>query len=310
MLSTDFCSVDDATYAAVLQTQGVFFERISLVAREKLAADLLDPVKAIRQAEILERYCALKDRKVLEIGSGLGVNHIVWSRKFGIDGFGVEPSGEGFDSSNAISKRLIAHNHLDPSRIIDSRGEALPFAGDSFDIVYSANVLEHTTDPEAVIREAYRVLRPNGVMQFVFPNYHSYFDGHYAVFHPPVFGTWFFPWYVRTFFGRDPAFARTLRTELNVGWTERVLARLRKLSEFSVLSLGAEIFLERMTSMPFDSWAGLTKVGTLLGVVRRLRLDKAAARIAIILGGHTPIVLTLRKLPPSESTPNAVHSPI
>ena len=298
MLSTDYCSIDDETYEAVVQTQGVFFEKICLVGREKIARDLLDPVKAVKQASVLGQYCALQDGKVLEIGSGLGVNHIVWTKKYGIDGYGVEPSEEGFDSSYSISKRLLAHNHLDPRRIVDAHGEALPFPDDSFDIVYSTNVLEHTTDPEAVIREAFRVLRPNGVMQFVYPNYRSYFDGHYAVFHPPIPGAWFFPWYVKRFFGRDPAFARTLRTELNVGWTKRVLAGLRNLNDLSVLSIGTEVFMERMTSAPFDAWAGLTKVGTLLGVVRRLRLDRAAAKIAILLNGYTPIILTVRKLPP------------
>jgi SAM-dependent methyltransferase len=180
------------------------FEKICLIGREKVAKDLLDPAKALNQAAILERYCTLQGRKVLEIGSGLGVNHIVWTRKYGIDGYGVEPSEEGFDSSHAISKRLIARNGLDASRIVDCYGEALPFPNESFDIVYSTNVLEHTRDPEAVIREAFRVLRPNGVMQLVYPNYHSYFDGHYAVFHPPIFGAWFFPWYVKAFFGRGP----------------------------------------------------------------------------------------------------------
>lgn len=294
-MGTDYCVIDDDTYEAVLQTQGVFFEKICLISREKIARDLLDPAKALNQAALLERYCTLRDRKVLEIGSGLGVNHIVWTKKYGIDGYGVEPSEEGFDSSHAISKRLIARNGLDASRIVDSYGETLPFPSESFDIVYSTNVLEHTRDPEAVIREAFRVLRPNGVMQFVYPNYHSYFDGHYAVFHPPIFGAWFFPWYVRALFGRDPTFARTLRTELNVRWTKRVLTRLCSLHDFSILSLGAETFLERMTSVQFDAWAGLTKVGTMLNAVRRLKLDKVVARTIILLSGYTPIILTVRR---------------
>jgi len=309
MLDTTYCSIDGDTYQAVLQTQGLFFEKISLVAREKLARDLLDPAKAVNQAAVLEQYCVLGKSKVLEIGSGLGVNHIVWTKKYGIDGYGVEPSEEGFDSSHAISKRLIAHNGLDPSRILDSCGESLPFPSESFDIVYSTNVLEHTSDPEAVIREALRVLRPNGVMQFVYPNFHSYFDGHYAIFHPPIFAAWFLPWYVRALFGRDPGFASTLRTELNVRWTKRALSRLRRLHDFAILGLGTENFLERMTSARFDTWAGLTKVATVLNGVRRLRLDKAAAKIMIFLGGYTPIILTIRKRASSGPRLNTVPSP-
>ena len=310
MNTTDYCVIDDDTYEAVSQTQGAFFEKICLIGREKITRDLLDPAKALNQATLLERYCVLQNRKVLEIGSGLGVNHIVWSKKHGIDGYGVEPSEAGFDSSHAISKRLIARNGLDASRIIDARGEALPFPDNSFDVVYSTNVLEHTRDPEGVMREALRVLRPDGVMQFVYPNFRSYFDGHYAVFHPPIFWAWFFPWYVNAFFGRDPGFARTLRTELNVGWTQGVLARLRAMHDFSILGLGTDTFLERMSSAPFDAWAGLTKVGVVLNAVRRLRLDKIVARSIVRLSGHSPIILTIRKHTPGHSTLNAAHSPL
>ena len=261
----------------------------------KIALDPLNPTKAENQADILEKFCSLRGKKVLEIGSGLGVNHIVWTRKYGIDGYGVEPSEVGFDSSFAISRRLITLNGLDASRIVSAFGEELPFPGSSFDIVYSTNVLEHTQRPEAVVREAFRVLRPGGVMQLVYPNYHSYFDGHYAVFHPPVFSRGFFPWYVKTIFRRDPGFARTLRTELNVPWTKRVLTNLRELGEFELLSLGVDTFLARMSTQNFQAWAGLTKVAAVLGIVNRLGLSKVAARGIVLAKGFTPIILTLQK---------------
>src|SRR5207245_1166743 len=124
----------------------------------------------------------------------------------------------------------------------------------SFDIVYSTNVLEHTDRPLAVLCESLRVLRPGGTLQFVFPSYGSYYDGHYGVFHPPVLWRGFFPWYVRWIWGRDPAFARTLRTELNVGWTLRALRKMAKTRHFEVLGLGQDVFRERMVSLKFGAW--------------------------------------------------------
>ena len=46
---------------------------------------------------------------------------------------------------------------------------SLPFANDTFDIVYSANVLEHTERPLDVLFESLRVLRPGEPCSSCFP---------------------------------------------------------------------------------------------------------------------------------------------
>ena len=56
-------------------------------------------------------------------------------------------------------------------------GRTLPFPSESFDMVYSAQVMEHVRDPEFAIREIFRVLRRGG--SFIgqtsqFEPYHSY----------------------------------------------------------------------------------------------------------------------------------------
>lgn len=54
--------------------------------------------------------------------------------------------------------------------VITGRGEHLPFAGESFDLVVSVWVLEHLRSPESVFCEVRRVLRPGGRFVFLTPN--------------------------------------------------------------------------------------------------------------------------------------------
>jgi SAM-dependent methyltransferase len=48
-------------------------------------------------------------------------------------------------------------------------GRTLPFPPDTFDAVFSSNVLEHVTDLPGLLAEAKRVLRPAGVMIHMLP---------------------------------------------------------------------------------------------------------------------------------------------
>lgn len=81
----------------------------------------------------------------------------------------------------ARARRLIGVD-VDPSlwehpllsgRAIAS-ADALPFPAGSFDLATAAMVVEHLPDPCIVLREIYRVLRPNGRLVFHTPNYTYY----------------------------------------------------------------------------------------------------------------------------------------
>lgn len=294
-LSTPHCTITEDALARVRDGQGRYFEHLMRIDPAKFAADTLDPRKAEDQAAVLAPYADLAGRTVLEIGAGCGVTHIVWRRKFKVEAWGIEPEGEGFDQSAAIARGLIAANGLEPTRIVNARGENLPFPDRHFDVVYSSNVLEHTDDPAQVLREALRVLKPGGVAQIVCPNYRSYFDGHYAAFHPPIFSNAFFCWWIRWIYRRDPAFAATIRTEINPGWVRRILVQIARDIPHTTLTLGEDKFRERMIAADVARWMGLGVVGRLLGIAKALRLNRLAARLLIATGGWTPLIITVRR---------------
>jgi ubiquinone/menaquinone biosynthesis C-methylase UbiE len=54
--------------------------------------------------------------------------------------------------------------------VIQGRGEHLPFARESFDLIVCLWVLEHLDRPEVVFSEVRRVLRPGGHFVFLTPN--------------------------------------------------------------------------------------------------------------------------------------------
>jgi ubiquinone/menaquinone biosynthesis C-methylase UbiE len=294
-LSTPQCLITPSAVERARDGQGKYFEPLMHVAPLRFASDMLDPRRALDQANVLEAYAPLTGKKVLEIGSGAGVTHVAWTKSYQIDGWGVEPEGEGFGDTAVIARDLIRANGLDPSRILNATGEALPFPDQSFDIVYSTNVLEHTNEPAQVLREAVRVLKPGGTLQIVCPNYLSYFDGHYAAFHPPIFSNAFFRWWIKWVWRRDPAFAATIRTEINPRWARRELGRIGKTTPISVLTLGQEKFRERMRTADVPGMRGLSVVAGAVSLARRLGLSAAAAEVMIAAQGWTPLIITVKR---------------
>lgn len=60
-----------------------------------------------------------------------------------------------------------------PNKIV-AWGDRIPLADGSIDVIFSEHVMEHVRDPGATLAEAYRLLRPGGVLLWVAPNLWSY----------------------------------------------------------------------------------------------------------------------------------------
>lgn len=278
------------------ESLGKFFEPISGVDRHTSAADFLDLSKSMKRAFTLSRYTPLEGKRTLEIGSGFGTNLAVWIKEFSVDGFGVEPSGVGFEQGFDASRQLLLANGIDPQRVVSGTGESLPFPDESFDITYSANVLEHTTDPERVLLEAMRVLRPGGILHMEIPNYLSYFEGHYMVFQPPILWKPMLEWWVKVVFGRDPAFARTLQTQINPVWLRKTVKKVSRTFPLEMVSLGEDLFLERLSRpFQFETQAVGGRTGRAIGILQAINRGNWLGRLIVALQGYYPIYLTIRK---------------
>lgn len=291
------------------RTYGRFFERLSGLPPEKIANDVMSEEKVHDQVRLLCRTTglsieSLKGRQILEVGSGFGIFVAVTRTQYGAETLGIEPASTGFDTSFEICREVLAGYGLDPELIVDAKGENLPFSDNSFDLIFSSTVLEHTDDPQRVLDQAIRVLRPGGFLQFVFPNYGSFFEGHYAIPWIPFLNKPLARAYLRLW-RRDPAFIDTVRF-LNPHKIKRWMAAR---SDVNVITYGADVFRDRMLNLQIKDWAGLGKVKRWLELADRLNLLRLATSVLLRIGAFEPIILTLSKrVQPGAPDANVVRA--
>jgi SAM-dependent methyltransferase len=98
-----------------------------------------------------------KGKRLLEVGCGMGTDLLQFARG-GADCTGVDLTPRSVEIS---SLHLGLYDMRADFALCD--GERLPFADESFDVVYSNGVLHHTPDTAQAVREVHRVLRPGGL---------------------------------------------------------------------------------------------------------------------------------------------------
>jgi SAM-dependent methyltransferase len=96
------------------------------------------------------------DRRVLEIGVGMGTDFVRFARAGAIL-TGIDLTKASID----LVRGRLALEELDADLHV-ADAEALPFADASFDLVYSWGVLHHTPDTKQALSEIRRVLGPHG----------------------------------------------------------------------------------------------------------------------------------------------------
>jgi arsenite methyltransferase len=97
---------------------------------------------------------------VLDLGSGGGIDVILSARRVGPTGKAI-----GLDMTDemlALARRNAAAAGVANVEFVKGEMEALPLPDASVDVIISNCVVNLSPDKDAVLREAYRVLRPGG----------------------------------------------------------------------------------------------------------------------------------------------------
>lgn len=258
----------------------------------KSARTMLDPDHQFAKIALIEKeLCiSLKNQCLLEIGSGIG-DFVVTCRRQGIQAYGIEAHDKNFRNLKRLSEKLISFFKIEDHIILEACGEAMPFRENSFDIVFSYYVYEHVQDPILVLSEAIRVLKPGGRLFFVFPNYGSFWEGHYGIPWIPFANKTMGKIWVRLW-GRKPDFIDTLQL-FNVLSLKNILHGIGDKAE--CLGLGKEKFIREVGDLSFTDAGSLGKVKKLLKPLGQVGVLPVLARTLAFFGMYTPFYLTLRK---------------
>src|SRR2546423_1536230 len=116
-------------------------------------------------------------KRLLEVGCGMGTDLLQFARG-GARVTGVDLTPRSVETSRHHLK--LYHQSGD---FAISDAETLPFADESFDVVYSNGVLHHTPDTSAAVRQIHRVLRPGGLARVMLYYRHSWNYWFEIIFH-------------------------------------------------------------------------------------------------------------------------------
>ena len=115
-----------------------------------------------RVRELLATFQPISaDARVIEVGSG--AHGLIFC--FGSEtGVGVDPLAVSYGRLFPVWQRT--------AKTVAARGESLPFADESFDVVLCDNVVDHAESPKRIVGELARVLAPGGLLYFTVNVHH------------------------------------------------------------------------------------------------------------------------------------------
>lgn len=121
-------------------------------------------------------------KKVLEIGYGTG-GDLLELQKSGFKVHGIETSAV----AHTWGQKLLGKKE-----VVLGNGEAMPYANNSFDLIFHQGLLEHFKHPKAFMFEQRRVLQSSGVIVIDVPHTWNVYTVYRNIYQ--LFGKWYGGW--------------------------------------------------------------------------------------------------------------------
>jgi ubiquinone/menaquinone biosynthesis C-methylase UbiE len=158
------------------------------------------------------RFKNLTNQRVLDLGCGYGY-YTNYFKSIGADVLGVDAS------SNMI--KIARSRYKDCSFDICDITEVLPFADNSFDLIFCNQVLMDIENIEQALSECYRILKPNGIFYYsiVHPAFYDseWIKDKQGFSYAKLIHAYITPYsFTNEFWGKTEHFHRSLSYYLNV----------------------------------------------------------------------------------------------
>ena len=221
------------------------------------------------------------EMRVLDLASGDGFYTRLIAEQLGLGGsiVGVDTSLAYLSEASAATARKRGHTRVD---FVAGSFDRLPFADNTFDLVWCAQSLYSLPDPVVAIGHMARVLRPGGLV---------------AIFENDTLHKVFLPWPVRL---ELPLRAAELRSFLEGGNSSKYYVGRR----LPAILAAAGVEPLRMATYAFDRQAPLGEVEE--GLLQSY-LEEVLERVAPHLDG--PLLEELRHLVDPESPQHLLRQP-
>lgn len=144
-------------------------------AAERFTRQYFDGIEEFRyrtEPEIFSfaQFTRHHGQKMLEVGVGAGSDFLQWVRA-GAKAHGVDLTEQAIEH---VKHRLAVYG-LQAEEVRTADAENLPYADETFDLVYSWGVIHHTPDTAQALAEIVRVARIGGTIKVMIYNRHSLF---------------------------------------------------------------------------------------------------------------------------------------
>lgn len=168
MSTVDWSAYADADVLSFADTVGKVARSLARIVPAARGAPLFGLDMTIADPELLDRFSRhgifRKYQRAVALGAGLGGVQRWWSVHFGCSVLSVDPHA----GLIAAAERLAVRTKL-AERVTFRAGPLhnLPLRAEQFTHAWSVEGLVDHPDPDAVLREALRVLRPAGLLSVV-----------------------------------------------------------------------------------------------------------------------------------------------